>query len=97
MADGRVAVRWGVRVEGSFVVPCRDGLSAFREESLRRAYGDDTAQAVVMDRDGWRVVSWGSAVRPDPLPPPQATGWLEALRRWGRNRLAFRRRGTRGG
>jgi hypothetical protein len=76
------------------VVVVTDGLSAFREESLRRAYGDFTAQACWSDGSGWVLVDWGSSLRPDPRPPAQARGWREALARVGRNRLRFARRRT---
>lgn len=63
-------ILWGVRCEGSFVVRCYDGPSAFREEGLRLSR-DASAQAVV-SRDGgetWVLVPWSSAVRPAPRQP----------------------------
>jgi hypothetical protein len=91
-------ILWGVRVEGSFVVKCYDGPSAFREERARLERRDGTAQAVV-SRDGgetWRLVPWGSSVRPDPRPPRRPTqrrlvgpgvgsarpGWVRGVYGW---------------
>jgi hypothetical protein len=90
-------VEWGVRVEGSSVVVVRDGLSAFREEAVRRAYGDASAQACYRVLgpgcgEGWFLVDWDSTLRPGPVPPPVAPWWAEVLFRWGRNRLRFKRR-----
>lgn len=92
-----VAVEWGVRVEGSFVVMVADGLSAFREESARRAYGDMGAQAVYRPEgvERWFLVAWDSPLRPDPTPPPPQAGWWFGWRvRWGRNRSSVLRRRT---
>lgn len=74
-------------MEGSFVVRCYDGPSAFREEAARLERRDTLAQAVV-SRDGgetWRLVPWGSTVRPDPRPPrrPRRVGLLDRLGRGG--------------
>lgn len=83
-------VRWGCRVEGSFVIEVADGLSAFRVEERRRAAGDETALAVWSIGNGqWYAVPPESVLRPDPLPPPQAVWWR---RMWRGGK--FRRRGN---
>lgn len=86
------AVRWGVRVAGSFVFECTDGPSAFLVERVRRATGDSSAQAVTWGGRGWVLVGWDDLRRPDPVPPVRARGWREAWRRRGQRRLWFARR-----
>jgi len=66
-----MTISWGVRVQGSYVVRCYDGPSAFAEEALLRERQDYTAQ-VVVSRDGgetWVLVPWTSTVRASPFPP----------------------------
>jgi hypothetical protein len=86
-------------VEGSSVLVCADGLSAFRRERVYRGFGYRPAVAVWSVDGGvtWRRVPDASLVRPDPVPPPQAVGVVEWWRRRGRNRLRFRRRRPRTG
>lgn len=79
-------IHWGVRVEGSYVVRCYDGPSAFREEKAWREERRREAQ-VVVSRDGgetWWVVPWGSTVRPDPAPPRRPTVRPQSRRGWVR-------------
>lgn len=81
------------------MVVCADGLSAFREESLRRAYGDWSAVAVYsVDGVRWWAVCADSVLRPDPAPPPPQAVWWAGGWFWrAGNRSLFSRRRPRGG